>query len=66
MALLYKQLSPLLESGKMEESSVSFWGCLSIKRTISLFGSGYREKPGGGTFRQPGAFKRAFRRGGKG
>lgn len=66
MALLYKQLSPLHGVWKWKKALMSFWGCLSIKRTILLFGAGIGREAEAGTFRQPDAFKRAFRRGGKG
>ena len=56
-----------MESGKWKKALMSFWGCLSIKRTILLFfGAGIGREAEAGTFRQPSAFKRAFRRGGKG
>lgn len=36
-----------MESGKWKKALMSFWGCLSIKRTILLFWSGYRQRSGG-------------------
>lgn len=46
-----------MESGKWKKVLMSFWGCLSIKRTILLFGAGIGREAEAGTFRQPGAFK---------
>ena len=43
-----------MESGKWKKALMSFWG------------AGIGREAEAGTFRQPGAFKRAFRRGGKG
>ena len=64
MALLYKQLSPLHGVWKMEESSDELLGMLEHKADYSSFLE--RVSAEAGTFRQPDAFKRAFRRGGKG
>lgn len=49
-----------MESGKWKKVLMSFWGCLSIKRTILLFGAGIGREAEAGTFRQPDAFKRVL------
>ena len=67
MALLYKQLSPLYGVWKMEESSDELLGMLEHKADYSSFLERVSaEKRRQERFRQPDAFKRAFRRGGKG
>ena len=56
-----------MESGKWEESSDELLGMLEHKADYSSFLERVSaEKRRQGTFRQPDAFKRAFRRGGKG
>lgn len=45
-----------MESGKWKKALMSFWGCLSIKRTILLFWSGYRQRSGGRNVSPAGCF----------
>ena len=46
-----------MESGKWKKALMSFWGCLSIKRTILLFWSGYRQRSGGRNVSPAGCLK---------